>query len=259
MKTYSTHTSNIQYTRNNMEHFFKEYQGACIDYNTYYNETQKLTSIDNLSTEEPFNDIKDNIVLWLADMAKAGLIDKKDSVTVDNLLNNAYGKLNSTAIEKKLEELNQISTQKLNSIQRSFDEAEENKGYLIRVLDIQIKGLTLDKVEVINKILEKEGVHVSSTYYDNGSKDRGNFDTKIYADNSEVLSDVQSEINMAALKYNFKGNVKRSEILDSNEAFRLMTRMNNDVMIGSHIDKIIKPIHMQYHKPKEVGKPKFGH
>jgi len=258
MKNYSTPTSNIPYNRSNMEHFFKDYQGACIDYNTYYNETEKLTSIDSLSPDEPFNHIKDNIVIWLADMAKAGLIDAKDSVAVDNLLNNAYGKLNSTAIEQKLEELNQISTQKLNSIQRSFDEAEENKGYLIRVLDVQIKGLTLDKVDVINKILEKEGVYVSKNYYDNGHKDRGNFDTKIYADNSEVLSDVQSEINMAALKHNFKGNVKRSEILDSNEAFRLMTRMNNDVMIGSHIDKIIKPIHMQYHKPKEVGKPKFG-
>ena len=131
--------------------------------------------------------------------------------------------------------------EKLNNIRRSFDEAKENTGYLTQVLNIQILGLTMDKVETVNKILEKEGVHIVKNYYDNGSKDRGNFDIKVYADNKEKLSDIQDEITIASLKQNFKGNVKRSTILDSEEAFQLMTNMKNPVMLGSHIKKIIRP------------------
>lgn len=256
MKTYSTSTIKTDYNRNNMVGFFKEYQGARIDYSNYLYESQKLTTINNLSDEEPFCNMKDKIVVWLEDMAKAGLIDAKDSVSVDNLLKNAYEKLNSTAIEKKLEDLDLIATQKLNSLQRSFDEAEEKNGYLIRVLDIHIKSLPLERVEIINKILEKEGVYVSNIYHENGSN-KGTFHTKIYADNNDVLSDVKDEISMASLKYNFKGNIQKLEVLDNVEAFRLMTNMKSDVMIGSHINKIVKPIHMEYSRPKEVGKPKF--
>lgn len=257
MKEYSTHTSNIEYTRNNMQGFFKMYQGACIERNEYQAETDKLTSIDSLSDEEPFNNVKDNIVTWLADMAKAGLINPKDSASVDKLLTDAYAKLNSTAINEKLKELDHSATQKLNSLQRSFDEAKENTGYLTQVLNVQILGLTMDKVDAINKILEKEGVHVIKNYYDNGSKERGNFDIQVYADNKEKLSDIQDEIAIASLKQNFKGNVKRSTILDSEEAFKLMTNMKNPVMIGSHINKIIRPDEMVYYKPKNIGKPKF--
>lgn len=257
MKEYSTHTTQIDYNRNNMQGFFKMYQEACIERNEYQAETDKLTSIDNLSYEEPFNNVKDNIVTWLADMAKAGLINPKDSASVDKLLTDAYSKLNSTAINEKFKELDHIATQKLNNLQRSFDEAKENTGYLTQVLNVQILGLTMDKVETINKILEKEGVHITKNYYDNGSKERGNFDIKVYADNKEKLSDIQDEITIASLKQNFKGNVKRSTILDSEEAFQLMTNMKNPVMIGSHIDKIIRPDEMVYHKPKNVGKLKF--
>jgi hypothetical protein len=257
MKEYSTHTLQIDYNRNNMQGFFKMYQEACIERNQYQSETDKLTSIDNLSDEEPFNNVKDNIVTWLADMAKAGLINPKDSISVNKLLTDAYSKLNSSAIDEKLKELNHIATQKLNNIQRSFDEAKENTGYLTQVLNVQILGLTMDKVETINKILEKEGVHITKNYYDNGSKERGNFDIKVYSDNKEKLSDIQDEIAIASLKQNFKGNVKRSTILDSEEAFKLMTDMRNPVMIGSHINKIIRPDEMVYNKPKNVGKPKF--
>lgn len=257
MKEYSTYTSNIEYTRNNMQGFFKMYQAACIERNEYKAQTDKLTSIDSLSDEEPFNNVKDNIVTWLADMAKAGLINTNDSASVDKLLTDAYAKLNSTDINEKLENLDQIAIQELNSLQRSFDEAKENTGYLTQVLDVQILGLTMDKVETINKILERDGVHIVKNYYDNGSKDRGNFDIKVYADNKEKLTDIQDEISIASLKQNFKGNVKRSAILDSEEAFKLMTNMKNPVMIGSHLKKIIRPDEMVYYKPKDIGKPKF--
>ena len=250
MKEYSTPTMKCEYNRYNMQGFFKKYQEACIERNQYQEETDKLTSIDSLSDEEPFNNVKLNIVTWLSDMAKAGLINKDDSMSVNKILTDAYSKLNSTSINEKLEQLDYIATQKLNNIRRSFDEAKENTGYLTQVLNIQILGLTMDKVETVNKILEKEGVHIVKNYYDNGSKDRGNFDIKVYADNKEKLSDIQDEITIASIKQNFKGNVKRSTILDSEEAFQLMTNMKNPVMLGSHIKKIIRPDEMIYHKPK---------
>ena len=250
MKEYSTPTLKTEYNRNNMQGFFKMYQESCIERNQYQEETDKLTSIDSLSDEEPFNNVKLNLVTWLSDMAKAGLISPNDSLNVNKILTDAYSKLNSTAINEKLKELDHSATQKLNSLQRSFDEAKENTGYLTQVLNVQILGLTMDKVETINKILEKEGVYIIKNYYDNGSKERGNFDIKVYADNKEKLSDIQDEITIASLKQNFKGNVKRSTILDSEEAFQLMTNMKNPVMIGSHINKIIRPDEMIYHKPK---------
>lgn len=247
----------MEYTRNNMQGYFHIYQEACMERNEYQAETDKLTSIENLSYEEPFNNVKDNIVIWLADMAKAGLINASDSASVDKLLTNAYEKLNSTAINEKIKSLDNTVNIRLNTIRSSFVAAKENTGYLTQVLNVQILGLTMDKVETINKILEKEGVHITKNYYDNGSKDRGNFDIKVYADNKEKLSDIQDEITIASLKQNFKGNVKRSTILDSDEAFQLMTNMKNPVMIGSHINKIIRPDEMVYHKPKNVGKLKF--
>ncbi len=239
MKVYSTPVTNTTYNRNNMVGFFKKYQQACLERNAYYEETQKLSSIHNLSYEEPFTDVKDTIVVWLSDMAKAGLIDAKDSDTVDKLLTNAYDKLNSKNIDSKLEDLDYGIKQQLNHLQKAFDEVPENTGYLTKVLDINILGLTLDKVEIVNKILDRKDVHVSNTYYTNGSNERGNFDVKIYADNLSVLEDIKDEITMASLKSNFKGNVKKSHILDEEEAFKLMTNLNNDVFIGTHINRII--------------------
>lgn len=256
MKVYSTPVTNTKYNRNNMVGFFKDYQKACLERNEYYQETQKLNSIHSLSHEDSFTDIKDNIVIWLADMAKAGLIDIKDSAAVDKLLTNAYDKLNSKEIDSQLEEWDYRIKQKLNHLQKAFDEVPENTGYLTKILDVQILGLTMDKVATINKILDRKDVHVSNNYYTNGSKDRGNFDIKIYADNLAVLDDIKDEITMASLKSNFKGNVKKSNILDEEDAFKLMTNLNNDVFIGTHIDRIITKNDVRWIKNAKSSKLK---
>lgn len=257
MKEYSTPTIKTEYNRNNMVGFFKEYQTELKERNNYSHEASNLTNIDHISEEVSFTEVKDDIVKWLSDMSKAGLIDSKDSETVDKLLTSAYEKLNSHVIYDKIEELDYRLKQKLNNLQRSFEEATENTGYLTQILQVKILGLKLDKVDIINKILEKEGVYVSKSYFENSTKERGNFDVLVYADNKEKLSDIQDKITIESLKNNFKGNVKLSNILQPEEAFRFMTDVRNDVLIGSHIDKIVKPIHMQPEKPKNVGKLKF--
>lgn len=254
MKEYSTPTIKTEYNRNNMVGFFREYQTKLGERNKYAYETGNLTNIDHISEEVGFEGVKDEIVKWLSDMSKAGLIDSKDSEKVDNLLTSAYEKLNSQVIYEKIEELDHRLKQKLNNLQRSFDEAPENTGYLTKILQIQILGLKIDKVDTINKILEKEGVYVSKNYFENSNKERGNFYVSVYADNQDKLVDIQDKITVESLKNNFKGNVKISNILSSEEAFKFMTDVRNDVLIGSHIDKIVKPIHMHPEKPKNVGK-----
>lgn len=223
--------------------FFKKayisYYKAKLEYNNYNNEMAILNNIENISNDETFTDIKDSIVIWLKNMANKGLIDENDSKSVELILDNAYSKLDSESIDSHLEFLDKEIKNKLQILKDSFHSIDDNKGYINKILWLHISGLKIDHVDIVNKIIEQEGVFLDNNST-NDNKGRKNFDTLIYADNKDVLKDIEDKLSIASVTHNFNRNIKILKLLNDDGVFDTLIDHSNKVAIGSHLKDIVK-------------------